>query len=132
MDFRYRRKIDPNIDMTPMIDTLLQLFVVFLLSMSFMSSAVRLELPQASLNQPAPDAPIVVTLDADGKIHVNDEVIGRAELRGRLRMLLQKAKNRDVLLRADKSLVYDKIIPALVEMQQAGATQVHLAYAHAE
>ena len=75
MQFRYRRRIDSTIDMTPMIDTLLQLFVVFLLSMSFMSSAIRLELPQASLQQLASDAPVIVTLDAADKVFVNDEFI---------------------------------------------------------
>jgi biopolymer transport protein ExbD len=128
MNFRTRRRIDSNIDMTPMIDTLLQLFVVFLLSMSFMTSAVRLELPKASLHQPAPESKVVVTLDAD-KVFVNDELVPRPELRDRLRPLLQQAKNREVLLRADRKLVYDKILEALVEMQQAGASNVHLAYA---
>jgi biopolymer transport protein ExbD len=55
-----------------------------------------------------------------------------AELRGRLRSVLQQAKNREVLLRADRSLLYDKILETLVEMQKAGATNVHLAYAFNE
>jgi len=132
MEFRHRRKVDSTIDMTPMIDTLLQLFVVFLLSMSFMSSAVRLELPQASLDQLAPETPVVVTLDTADKVFVNDEPILRAELGGRLRAALQQAKNREVLLRADRKLLYDKVLETLIEMQKAGATNVHLAYAYAE
>jgi biopolymer transport protein TolR len=132
MQFRYRRRIDSTIDMTPMIDTLLQLFVVFLLSMSFMSSAIRLELPQASLQQLASDAPVIVTLDAADKVFVNDEFIPRAELQSRLHQVLQQAKNREVLLRADRKLLYDRIVETLIEMQKAGATNVHLAYSSNE
>jgi biopolymer transport protein ExbD len=130
MEFRYRRKIDHNIDMTPLIDTLLQLFVVFLLSMSFMSSALSLELPQASVTQLAPETPIVVTLDGMDKLYLNDEPIPRTELPNRLRAALQQAKNRDVQLRADRKLLYDKVLQTLVEMQKAGASNVHLAYSH--
>src|SRR5579862_4614779 len=89
MQFRYRRRVDSTIDMTPMIDTLLQLFVVFLLSMSFMSSAVQLELPKASLNQLAPDTPVVVTLNDTDKIFLNDEPIPRPDLRDRLHAVLE-------------------------------------------
>jgi biopolymer transport protein ExbD len=132
MEFRYRRRVDSNIDMTPMIDTLLQLFVVFLLSMSFMTSAVRLELPQAALDQLAPDTPVVVTVNSVDKLFINDEPISRAELQGRLHTVLGQAKNREVLLRADRTLLYDKILDTLIEMQKAGATNVHLAFAFGE
>ena len=61
---RSRRRPDANIDMTPMIDTLLQLFVVFMLNMSFILSTVHLDLPKASA-QPTPhDTPLVVALQA--------------------------------------------------------------------
>src|ERR1700722_15492821 len=103
MDFRRRRRIDATIDMTPMIDTLLQLFVVFLLSMSFIASAVRLDLPHASAQQPAPEVPGVVSIDAAGRGFVNNEAVGKGQLQERLSVLLANDAKRAVLLRADRT-----------------------------
>jgi biopolymer transport protein ExbD len=128
MDFRQRRKIDTHIDMTPMIDTLLQLFVVFMLNMSFLASAVHLELPKASADQAAPSAAIAVSLDASGQVFVNTEMVGRTNLLGRLRDELAKGKDGKVVLRADRALRYDQVLDALVIITQAGAAQVSLAY----
>lgn len=128
IDFHRRRKLDPNIDMTPMIDTLLQLFVVFLLSMSFIASAVRLDLPHASAQQTAPETPVVVAIDASGQWFVNNEPVSKDQLAGRLGPLLGKADKREVMLRADRTLQYDKVLDALVEIQRAGASNVVLAY----
>ena len=128
MDFRRQRKPEAQIDMTPMIDTLLQLFVVFLLSMSFVASAVRLELPRATLQQPAGDRPVVVSIDADNHWFVNNEPVGQNQLSAHLAALLPRANQREVLLRADRSLVYDKVLVALVEIQKAGVANIVLAY----
>src|SRR5271165_7039693 len=121
MDFHRRRKIDANIDMTPMIDTLLQLFVVFLLSMSFVASAVRLDLPQASLQQNAPETPVVVSIDGGNNLFVNNEAVTREELPHRLSAVLAGNKRREVLLRADRTLTYDKILEGMVGIQRGGA-----------
>jgi biopolymer transport protein TolR len=128
IEFRRRRKIDPTIEMTPMIDTLLQLFVVFLLSMSFIASAVRLDLPHASAQQASPDAPVTVAIDAANNWFVNNDPVTRGELQGRLSGLLAKAEKREVLLRADRTLLYDKVLEAIVEIQRGGATNVVLVY----
>jgi biopolymer transport protein ExbD len=132
MDFHRRRKIDANIDMTPMIDTLLQLFVVFLLSMSFIASAVRLDLPQASVRQDMPDTPVVVAIDESSAWFVNNEPVARDQLQFRLNALLANSERREVLLRADRKLLYDKVLEALVEIQRAGVANILLAYEHSE
>jgi biopolymer transport protein TolR len=128
IEFRRRRKIDATIDMTPMIDTLLQLFVVFLLSMSFIASAVRLDLPNASAQEQAPNTPVVVAIDAGNQWFVNNEPVGREQLTLRLARSLAQQEKREVLLRADRSLLYDKVLEAIVEIQKAGAANVVLAY----
>jgi biopolymer transport protein TolR len=130
IEFHRRRRIDPNIDMTPMIDTLLQLFVVFLLSMSFIASAVRLDLPHASAQQAAPDTPLIVAIDAAGSWFVNNEQVGKDQLQARLGALLNKESKREVLLRADRTLLYEKVLEAIVEIQRAGAVNIVLAYDH--
>jgi biopolymer transport protein ExbD len=128
MEFPRRRKIEAHIDMTPMIDTLLQLFLIFLISASFVASAVRLELPKASVNQKSPSEPIVVALDADNQLFLNKDPIAANDLRGKLTELVAKAKKQEVLLRADESLAYKHIMRAIAEIKQAGVENINLAY----
>ena len=128
MEFVRRKKIDATIDMTPMIDTLLQLFVTFLLSMSFAASAVRLDLPRASANQTAPPDSITVALDGANQLFINHERVSLAELPGRLSTLLRKQEDRKVVLRADRVLPYEKVLEVMVLIQQAGASHIRLAY----
>jgi biopolymer transport protein ExbD len=128
MEFPRRRKIDAQIDMTPMIDTLLQLFLIFLISASFVASAVRLELPKASVNQKAPTEPIVISLDADNQMFLNKEPITADDLRGKLAELLPKAKKQEVLLRADQSLPYKHVMRTIAEIKHAGVENINLAY----
>jgi biopolymer transport protein ExbD len=128
MEFQRRRKIDAGIDMTPMIDTLLQLFVTFLMSMTFAASAVRLELPKAAAGSTTPAVPIVISVDAAHRFFCNNEPIAPGELRSRLIASLGTSKEREVVLRADGALPYKDVLKALVEINHAGATNVHLAY----
>jgi biopolymer transport protein ExbD len=128
MEFPRRRKIEAHIDMTPIIDTLLQLFLIFLISASFVASAVRLELPKASVNQKSSGEPIVVSLDADNQMFLNKEPIAADALRGKLAELLPRAKKQDVLLRADQGLAYKHVMRAIAEIKHAGVENIDLAY----
>jgi len=128
MEFPRRRKIDAHIDMTPMIDTLLQLFLIFLISASFVASAVRLELPKASIESKSPHEPIVVSLDADNKLFLNNDPIAIGDLPGKLKALLSTSKKSEVSLRADKSLPYHQVMRAIAEIKNSGAETIHLPY----
>lgn len=128
MDLYRRRRIDAQIDMTPMIDTLLQLFMIFLLSASFVASAVQLDLPQASAEQKNPARPVVLSLNPEGDLFLDDAPVARADLRPSLEAALAKAQNRQVLVRADRALAYQQVLQVLVELQTTGAVQVLLEY----
>ena len=128
MDLYRRRKIDAQIDMTPMIDTLLQLFMIFLLSASFVASSVQLELPQASAEQKNPAKPAVVSINAENELFLNDAPVAYADLRESLQAALAKMQNRMVVLRADRSLPYQQVLLILVEIQTTGTAQILLEY----
>lgn len=128
MEFHRRRRIDATIDMTPMIDTLLQIFVAFLLSMTFLTSSVRLTLPQATADPKEQSRPIVVSLDANHQMYLNDEKVMPDDLPALLPPLLEKAGKTEVVLRADESLAYKHVLHALLTVRRAGATDVHLSY----
>lgn len=128
MDLYRRRRIDAQIDMTPMIDTLLQLFMIFLLSASLVASSVRLNLPAATTDQKNPTKPVVVAINGEGKLFLNDVAVDRPALKTRLGGMLENLDQKSVLLRADRALVYQQVLDVLVEIRSSGAAQVLLAY----
>lgn len=128
MDLYRRRRIDAQIDMTPMIDTLLQLFMIFLLSASFVASSVQLDLPQAAAEQQRPGKPAMVSLTAENKLFLNDAPLELGDLRPRLKAEMVNISPPLVVFRADKSLPYQQVLLVLVEIQATGAAQILLEY----
>src|SRR5471030_1444869 len=110
MEFHRSRKIDANIDMTPMIDTLLQLFMIFLLSATFVASSVRLNLPKAGPGPKAPGKAVVVSIDAGSQLFVNNEPISLEQLPARMRSMLDKDGKQEFLLLADRDLPYGRVL----------------------
>jgi biopolymer transport protein TolR len=131
MDLFRRRRIEAHIDMTPMIDTLLQLFLIFMLGATLASSSIDIDLPRAKKDAARPrdlSRAVVVSIDAGNRIHLDRRLIPRERLQADLRLLLQDSEELTVLLQADKKLVYEQIIQLMVEIQQTGVTRVLLAY----
>lgn len=128
MDFRTRKRGQAGFDMTPMVDCVFQLLIFFLLSSSFLTPALNLKLPRAQASQPSPTVPVVVSLDADERVLVNQQVVARSQLHRHLTDLFAKNEKREAVLRAHKGLAYEKIFEVLQTIQRAGGAQVHLAY----
>lgn len=127
MELYRRRRIDAHIDMTPMVDTLLQLFMIFLMSATFVASNVRLTLPRASVQRRATSEPVVVSLDASEKMYLNDHQIASDELSAKLPPLLERSPERAVLLRADRKLPYERVLAVIVDIQAGGAKNIIMA-----
>lgn len=131
MDLFRRRKIEAHIDMTPMVDTLLQLFLIFMVGASLASPTIDIDLPRAKKDVTSPtevSRVVVVSIDATNRIYLDKSLIPRNRLQSDLRNLVRNSKELTVLLRADKKLVYEQIIQVMAEIQATGATKVQLAY----
>jgi biopolymer transport protein ExbD len=128
IDFQPGQRDDIAIDMTPMIDCVFQLLIFFLLSSSFLAPSVKLQLPRASADPPTAVETVIVTLDAAGRLFVNKAVVSRDSLAEALHGEWAGRKDRTVMLRADRGLPYEKVLDALLAVQRAGSTHVHLAY----
>jgi biopolymer transport protein ExbD len=134
MQFRESRRGDIGLDMTPMIDCVFQLLIFFLLASSFLTPSVQLSLPKVSADRQAhPEEAIIVTLDAAHQLFINKEPANPEGLRDRLAGLLrQRGRQAAVILKADRSIPYEKVLETLVSIQKAGSAQVHLAYEQKE
>jgi biopolymer transport protein TolR len=114
-----------EINVTPMVDVMLVLLVIFILTAPFMSSAIRLDLPQSEGGE-AGAAPQAVSLvvDAQGAFYLNDQPISPEALRQRLSAAAQRNPNTELELRADQSVPYGRVVEAMGLAQKAGLSRI--------
>ena len=130
MDLFRRRRIEAHIDMTPMIDTLLELFLIFMLGTTLASSTIDLNLPQAKKAVTASDVSkaVIVSIDAKNRLYIDSRYIPRSMLKTELQNILRNSRELTVLLQADRKLIYEQIVQVMVEIRETGAARILLAY----
>ena len=114
-----------DINMTPLIDVMLVLLVIFIITAPLMTSSLRLDLPKTEGARPG-DAPAVLNLaiDASGKTFVGEEPMARELLTLRVREAAQRNPQTEVQLRADRSVPYGQVAELLGIVQDAGLSRI--------
>jgi biopolymer transport protein ExbD len=114
-----------DINVTPMVDVMLVLLVIFIITAPLFTHAVKLDLPAAQA-APAPEKPETVTLSIDGagKIYWNDAPIEQSELPAKMAAAAQKQPQPDLQLRADKATRYEVIAQVMAAAQNNGLTKL--------
>ena len=114
-----------DINVTPMVDVMLVLLVIFIITAPLFTHAVKLDLPAAQ-SAPAPEKPDTVTLsiDAAGKVFWNDAPVSQAELPLRMAAAAQKQPQPELQLRADKATRYEVIAQVMAAAQTNGLSKL--------
>ena len=114
-----------EINVTPLVDVMLVLLVIFMLTAPLLTSAVRLDLPSAEA-PPATAGPAALTLalDAKGELFFNDRPVTSEQLRQRLQAAARANPETELQLRADQALAYGKVVEVMALAQQAGLSRI--------
>jgi biopolymer transport protein TolR len=114
-----------DINMTPLVDVMLVLVVIFILTAPLLASSIRLDLPRTDAARPA-DAPrfITVALDKDGRTFVDDQPIAAGKLAARLADAAKGNPELEVQLRADRAVPYGRVVEVMGAAQKAGLNRV--------
>ena len=114
-----------DINMTPLIDVMLVLLVIFMITAPLMTSSLKLDLPKTDAAQPG-DTPlfISVALDRDGRTFFGDEPVDAAEFAKRVGAAAQRNPQTEVQLRADKAVPYGRVAELIGTVQKAGLTRI--------
>jgi biopolymer transport protein ExbD len=114
-----------EINVTPLVDVMLVLLIIFMITAPLLTYAVRIELPTetAAPIEPAPAA-ITLSVDADGGIFWDADPITDAELRSRLGEAAMGATPPEIHLRADRATRYERVAFVMAAAQQAGLTKI--------
>ena len=111
--------------MTPLIDVMLVLLVIFMITAPLMSSSLRLDLPSSQAATPS-EAPafVSVAITPDGSLYLGDEKLPAEMLRQRLAAMGKSNPQMEVQLRADKTVPYGSVAELIGWLQAAGLQRI--------
>ena len=114
-----------EINVTPLVDVMLALLVIFILTAPLLTSAIRLDLPQSKAAQAgeAPEA-LSLSLKASGELFINDKPVTLAALPTALEQLATQRPNLEVQLRVDQAVPYGQVLELMGLAQQAGLSRI--------
>jgi biopolymer transport protein TolR len=122
-----------EINVVPYIDVMLVMLVIFMITAPLLTPGVQVDLPEADAEPLSPDQkePLIVTVDADGKLYLNigdapDQPVDEATLLQRVSAVLRRRQDKTVLVRGDHAVQYGAVVAAMVLLQQAGVPNVGL------
>lgn len=114
-----------DINMTPLIDVMLVLVVIFIITAPLLASSIKLDLPKTDAAKSA-DTPksVTVVVDAAGQAYLKDQPMALDELARQLTLSAQTNPQTEVLLRADKAVPYGRIVEVMGAAQKAGLNRI--------
>jgi biopolymer transport protein ExbD len=115
-----------EINVTPLVDVMLVLLIIFMITAPLMAHKVKIELPEAELldRDPDPGRPITLALKEDGEIYWNDEKVPMAVLESQLAVEAQKKPQPRIDIRADKTTKYKLINEVVKTAKNVGIAKV--------
>jgi len=126
---RGRRKLRPmgEINVTPLVDVMLVLLIVFMVTAPLLTVGVPVDLPKTKASQISDDqTPMVVTIKPDGQIALQNRIIAVEELLPRLEAVARSKPETRVFVRGDKNVPYGEVIGIMGQIQEAGFSRVAL------
>jgi biopolymer transport protein ExbD len=114
-----------DINVTPLVDVMLVLLVIFIITAPLLSYAIKLDLPNdpAPASEPVP-ATVKLSIDAGGSVFWDNEPVSDAELAARMASAAKSTTLPEVHVRADKATRYERIAFVLSSAQQAGLAKI--------
>ena len=114
-----------EINVTPLVDVMLVLVVIFIVTAPLLASALRLDLPRTEAARPVGGAvALTVGLDAQGGLFLDDRPITSEQLAQRFAQAARVNPDTEVHLRADRSVPHGRVVEVMGAAQQAGLTRI--------
>ncbi|MBO9661619.1 biopolymer transporter ExbD [Dokdonella sp.] len=115
-----------EINVTPLVDVMLVLLIIFMITAPLMSHKIQINLPQANPNtiDTNPPEPIDLAVKENGDLYMNDEPVTSAILEAQLRVAAQKNPQPELQIRAEKTTQYQKVAEVMAAAKRAGMVKI--------
>ncbi len=114
-----------EINVTPFVDVMLVLLIIFMVTAPMMIQGLNVDLPEATAEPlDSEKEHLVITVNKDQQVYINDFEVTVEFLREKLLKILQGRTDRDVYLKADKSVPYGIVVQVMAEIKGAGVEQL--------
>lgn len=122
-----RRRLNADINVTPLVDVMLVLLIVFMVAAPLLSVGVPIELPKTDAKSlPAEQEPITITVNEQGAIFIQDTEIALENLAPRLEAISRNGYDERIYLRADENSDYGAVIKVMARVNAAGFSNLGL------
>jgi len=114
-----------EINVTPLVDVMLVLLIVFIVTAPLLTQVVKVKLPKTEQTEPAPDKHIaILAVTATGEATLDDKVVPLEELEGKLKALQESDPDINIQLQADKFAVFDSVAKVMASAQRSGVNKL--------
>ena len=113
-----------EINMTPLVDVMLVLLVIFLVTAPMLNSAIKLNLPAESAAQITEQKTVTISINRSGQYFVDDKPVSEVELETKLRATAQENPKQQIHIRADVDVNYGKVSHILADLQRLGLANI--------
>ena len=114
-----------DINVTPLVDVMLVLLIIFMVTAPMMMEGVEVNLPQTQAKQmKTEEDPLILTVDRQGGIHIEKHTIALEEIEVKVKKIFQYRRDKEILLRADKDVPYGFVIKVMAAVKRAGITKL--------
>ncbi len=126
---RRRARAQPfaEINITPLVDVMLVLLVIFMVAAPMMTTGVSVDLPQTKASPVSgQDEPLSISVTSEGKVYVQKQEVALEALQAKLKAVAGEKKDTRIFVRGDRNIDYGKIMAVVGEVNAAGFSKVAL------
>ena len=119
------KQLMSDINVTPFVDVMLVLLIIFMVTVPMMVQGVNVSLPETTAEPLSSEKEhLIVTIDAQGQVHISNYPVAMDSLRHKLSKILEGRSDREVYLRADKDISYGSVVKVMAEIKAAGVEKL--------
>ena len=124
---RGSRTVLSEINVTPLVDVMLVLLIMFMVTAPMMQQGIEVDLPKtSSTGVEVSEDPFVLVIETGGKITAGKQQIALAELKEKLKAIFSTRKNKQIYIQADRKVDYGVVAEVMAETKAAGITNIGL------
>lgn len=126
-DSRKQKKLMSEINVTPFVDVMLVLLIIFMITAPLMKTGIEIELPQVNTpNIPESDEPLIVTINKNNEIFLSEKNVPVKNLKSKLTAIKNANPKVKVFIKADKLVPYQKLMEVMKKIIDSNITNVSL------